>query len=179
MKVLIIEDETSKSMLLQEYISEKFLSETEIVINEKQAKKRLIDKYSYDTILLDMSLPDMVYKNQINPYGGMNILSYMETKKIIIPVIVVTCYWDFKNLFMREEKELYFSRNQFYQEEIDYDNVEMIEDFDFLDGMHKYMSYTYNHVYFGAIEFSYHNEIWKKNLNNFLEDLRGYEYTGL
>lgn len=179
MKVLIVEDDYSKSRMLREYMCNKFNATVDDVIDEKEAKEKLRCSTSYNLVLLDMSLPDVIHKTDIDAYGGMNVLSYMENEKIIIPVIVITSYWDFKNLFMREVKELYFAKNIFFHQEINYDDVEIVEDFDYLDRMHQYMSYTYNHVYFGSIEFSYHNAKWKIILKEFLKELKNNEYIGL
>ncbi len=171
MKVLIIEDIGSKSSMLRNYMEVNFDAKVDCVTNEYEAKNKLIDSKSYDVVLLDMTLPDMVHKGDLEPHGGMNVLSFMQHDNIIIPVIVVTSYWDFKHLLKRETKELYYSFNKLFQTKIDYDAIEMVEDFDYLDRMHKHMSYTYEQVYFGCLEFSYHNESWKGILGNILKEL--------
>lgn len=179
MKVLIIEDEKDKSRMLSSYMEKKFGATAEWVTNERDAKARLSDTGSYDTVLLDMTLPDMVNIGDLDSYGGMNILSYMENDGIIIPVLVITSYWDFKHLLMRETKQLYSARNILFQQEVDYDDVDIVEDFDYLDRMHQYMSYTYSQVYFGSIEFSYRNESWKHIIDQFMEDLIQNEYINI
>lgn len=172
MKVLVVEDEPGKILIIKKYLEQDLVADVDCVMNEKAAKKALEDNKQYDVVLLDMTLPDMVNVGDDDPYGGMNVLSYMVYNNMQTPVIVVTSYWDFKNLLRREVKELFGARNELFQKQIDYDKIEFVEDFDYLDRMHQYMSYIYNSVYFGSIEFSYRNENWKKILKKFMEDLQ-------
>lgn len=178
MKILIVEDDSEKNLMLKNYMEESFAADVNCVMDEKAAKNALKDKKAYDVVLLDMSLPDMVNVGDLEAFGGMNVLSDMVYNNILIPVIVVTSYWDFKQLLRREAKELFAARNKLFREEIDYDKIEIVEDFDYLDRMHQYMSYTYNSVYFGSIEFNYRNENWKKVLKEFMEDMHN-EYFSL
>lgn len=171
MKVLIVEDKQEKREVLQKYMEQEFQAHVDYVVNERQAKNKLIDAESYDVVLLDMTLPDMVHNGDLDSFGGINVLSSMEDKDIIIPVIIITSYWDFKKMLKREMKEPYWARNLLFQTEIDYETVEMVENFDLLDGRHKYMSYTFSRVYFASVEFSFYNDGWKVILKSLMEEL--------
>lgn len=178
MKVLIVEDGIEKSLELQKYMEQEFQAYVDCVKNEREAKDKLINSASYDLVLLDMTLPDMIHNGDLDSFGGINVLSAMEADDIIIPVIIITSYWDFKKMLAREMKDSYWERNKFFQKEIAYENIEMVENFDYLDGRHKYMSYTYNRVYYASVEFSFYNDRWKEILKNLMEELSN-EYIGV
>lgn len=178
LRILIVEDLPEKKSILQNYMEQEFQAYVDWVINERDAKNKLIDSKSYDVVLLDMTLPDMAHNGDTDSFGGINVLSSMESKDIIIPVIIITSYWDFKQMLPRELKEPFWAQNLLFRKEIDYDTVEMVENFDFLDGRHKYMSYTYSRVYFASVEFSFHNDGWKVILKNLIEELTN-EYINL
>lgn len=178
MKILIVEDDFRKSQIIETYVVQQFHAVIACTIDEQGARSQLEGDGCFDLVLLDMSLPDMAVKGEIDAYGGMNVLSLMEYGNIIIPTIVITGYWDFKNLLTREVEELFYAKNESFRKEIDYNEIETVENFDYLDQMHRLMSYTYPNVYFGSIEFNFYNEVWKKILNDYMEDLKHDGYLG-
>lgn len=178
MKALIVEDTPEKKEALKRYMEQEFQAHVDCVINEREAKDKLIDTESYDVVILDMTLPDMIHNGDLDSFAGINVLSSMEDKNIIIPVIVITSYWDFRQMLKREMKESYWARNLLFQTEIDYETVDMVEKFDLLDARHKYMSYTFSRIYFASVEFSFHNDGWKVILKNLMEELNN-EYISV
>lgn len=172
MKILIVEDNHRKSQIIKNYAVQQFHAVVVCAIDEQGARSQLEGDECFDLVWLDMSLPDMAVKGDIDAYGGLNVLSLMEYGNILSPAIVITGYWDFKNLLSREVEELFYAKNELFRRAIDYNAIETVENFDYLDQMHRLMSYTYPNVYFGSIEFNFYNETWKKTLNDYMEDLK-------
>lgn len=101
-KILLVEDETPKTTQI-----EIFLCELSIPIEIKHAKSvnsalDLLDKFTPDLLLLDMSLPTIdvdisTGENGGRPqgFGGIEVLRYMVLSDIKCPTIVITGYEGF------------------------------------------------------------------------------------
>lgn len=84
--ILIVEDDITFSLMLQKWLEKnKFTVDAVSSILEA---KRHIDKKRYDLILSDMRLPDQ---------EGVDLLQWMDEKKLSIPCIVMTSYADIQS----------------------------------------------------------------------------------
>ena len=84
--ILIIEDNPGDFVLIKEYLNEEFF---EVIIDQAktftEAKIKLQEAKVYDTILLDLSLPDA---------NGAHLISEMVRLAAFTPIIVLTGYTD-------------------------------------------------------------------------------------
>lgn len=138
------------------------------------AKKFLLKK-SYDFILLDMAISDQRSSYML---GGIDILTYMRSFNIQIPVIIITQYYDFsrpldeiKNNSNFSEKNLNFNSNVEIEPQVKYDMSDLM-------GIHKFLSNTF-YWYYGCILYDQNNNDWKFNLKEMLLELGGEKYEGI
>ncbi len=82
-KILLIEDDVESALFLQEFLSEKGF-DTEIFTTITDAVSRIVFN-KYNLILLDLNLPD---------YEGYEVLRFLNSEKLNIPVIVISGYSD-------------------------------------------------------------------------------------
>jgi CheY-like chemotaxis protein len=95
MKLLVIEDDQNKRHQMVSLLSEQF-PEAEIEIAQAlQSGLRKVIAGAFDLILLDMTLPTYDPSpdedgGQLKHYAGREILSQMDRRNIVMPVLVVT-----------------------------------------------------------------------------------------
>lgn len=85
-QILLIEDDEDVILWIKEYLEEFGFNVTaHTTVTDALSKIRM---EPYDLILLDINLPD---------FNGYEVLKYLQTNKIDIPVIVTSAYSDRKN----------------------------------------------------------------------------------
>ena len=122
-KILIVEDQEEKRNEIEKFI---LSLDIEAEINNKISLRGALkeisnNQYSYDLIILDMSLPSY------DPSAGAEILSQMHLRHINIPTIVITQFSKFigVNVEFKELDELFNARyNSFYKGSIFYNSID-------------------------------------------------------
>lgn len=84
-KILIIDDDTSFSLMVSGYLAKNEMETT--TAGSFYKAKSLIDKEYFDLILSDHRLPDG---------SGLDVLSYSKSKNPDIPVVLITAYSDIR-----------------------------------------------------------------------------------
>src|SRR5687767_5359941 len=116
MNILLVEDDEDKRNQLKSFLSEIKNAEIADALSLQTALKLILNK-QFDLIILDMSLTTFD-KNSVGsggrpqPFGGREILSQMQRKKIKSKVIVVTQYDVFNH--GKEIISLYELNNQLF-----------------------------------------------------------------
>lgn len=134
-KILIVEDQEEKRNEIEKFIlSLDIKAEINNKISLRGALKEISNnQYSYDLIILDMSLPsydpseDDINGGDPESFAGAEILSQMDLRHINIPTIVITQFSKFigVNVEFKELDELFNSRyNTFYKGSIFYNSVD-------------------------------------------------------
>jgi two-component SAPR family response regulator len=90
MKILIIEDNEHKLSEIIRYVEE-YKHQYEVAKSYNAAKERLV-QFTYDFIILDMTLPESDGEDELIPLAGNDILDMMKFKKIFISTVVLTGY---------------------------------------------------------------------------------------
>lgn len=95
MNVLIIEDDENKRNQICCFIQDRFSDPTICVAKSLHSGLKGIINGDYDLILLDMTLPTFdinvdEHGGRPRAYGGKEILSQMNRRGIVVPVVVVT-----------------------------------------------------------------------------------------
>lgn len=98
MRILLIEDESNKAKQVTECINK--IDEDMDLSSCKSYSSALVNlnQYSYDLIILDMSLPlydvdcEPQDTNEFDTFAGLEILSELKRKKQMVKVIVFTAF---------------------------------------------------------------------------------------
>lgn len=134
-KILIVEDQEEKRNEIEKFIlSLDIKAEINNKISLRGALKEISNnQYSYDLIILDMSLPsydpseDDINGGEPESFAGAEILSQMHLRHINIPTIVITQFSKFigVNVEFKELDELFNARyNSFYKGSIFYNSID-------------------------------------------------------
>ncbi|SMB79553.1 response regulator receiver protein [Hymenobacter roseosalivarius DSM 11622] len=134
MELLLIEDNEHKSLRIQEFLNNALKNTKVTTASSVQAGLQKIRASAPDLILLDMSLPAFTYTNNDNgfqhsSYAGKDILEYLDSFEINIPVIVITAFTTFgeqKNALTLEELDSVFVKDypEYYIGSVWYSSLE-------------------------------------------------------
>lgn len=98
MKILLVEDDLHKAQHIRDHIKNSYGEKITIkTARSYQTGLHAVMTESYDTILLDMSLPNYDISASEDGYhfdafAGRNILSEMKRKNIVSNVVIITQY---------------------------------------------------------------------------------------
>lgn len=151
MKILIVEDDNNKIKHLKDFISTE-LQEWQLDVKKSyQAGLKSVLNYSYDIIILDMSLPTFDtsptedgYK--FRPFGGKEILEEMKRKNIYIPTIVFTQFESFGEG----------------------------SSFTVLEALNAQLSTQFSETYMGTVYYSASESTWKAELKKVIGNINRY-----
>lgn len=172
-KILVIDDQKFKL----EDIKKQF--NPELVIGDAATNihiaKSKISSTSYDLILLDMTIKDSLSYNE---FVGIDILTYLEDINAQIPVVVVTQFYNFKDISESSSKSGYYKINKYYKNRKEEYDFSPSNDIHYLPHLHEYLSQNFCD-YYGCILYIQNNTIWVDSLKKVLYQLGGSKYENV
>lgn len=113
MKILVVEDESSKKENIINLLSEYFEGNVEVhtAMSVRSAKNILKENTGFDCIILDMSLPTYdIGKDEFGGrprgFGGKDVIRQVIRQKQNIPILVLTAYEAFSVDSEDDEKDI-------------------------------------------------------------------------
>lgn len=170
--VLIIDDQEFKLKDITSKINTEVSTCTTAI--DLLGAKRHLSSREYDLILLDMTIKTLMTKNE---FVGIEILRFMDEEEIFCPVIVLTQFYNFKDLQCSDGKQGMFLVNEWYNKEVD-DYTPSWGDIHELPNLHDYLSKNFSN-YVGCVLYTQSDQSWVESLKKMLLKIRGEKYEGI
>lgn len=170
--VLIIDDQEFKLNDITSIINPEN-STCDTVLDLFGAKRNLSNSY-YDLILLDMTIKTLMTKNE---FVGIEVLRFLDAEEINSPVIVLTQFYNFKDLRCSDGKQGMFLENKWYNREVD-DYTTSCGDIHELPHLHDYLSKNFSN-YAGCVLYTQNDQSWVESLKKLLLKIRGGQYESI
>lgn len=151
MKILLIEDDPNKQREIRDFLDDYFDSNCSIIERRSfQSGYQELLENQYELLLLDMSMPTFDIEQgesggRSRPYAGKDILMRLKSKKIILPVIVITQFVRFG------ERSNYITLNELEEE----------------------LKNKFSANYLKTVYYQSTSNEWKKLLKEVLDEIRG------
>lgn len=170
--VLIIDDQEFKLNDIASRLNPKI--STCSATQDLLSAKRSLSNEKFNLILLDMTIKTLMTKNE---FVGIEVLRFMDDEGIDIPVVVLTQFYNFKDLRLSDGKQGMFLENEWYGRDVD-DYTPPCGDIHELPYLHDYLSKNFSN-YVGCVLYTQNDQSWVENLKKMLLKKGGIQYESI